>query len=956
MPVLRWTSVVLICLSLAACGSSHNSTSVAALPLSQSGPASSSNAWPAALPRDTVQPGETTDAAGHVVPPVRGVRAAGVQSVFASGGETFLKSGSVLSINKASRLVAGLPGQRQVSYAMYRLPLGGEQPGAVGVDVNIRSGDSTYYVAVADYAAGRWQWHGPYSANYIRLVKAAGQLDSANYLSSLGDLFVCVAAFDGNIADVVGVGADPASAGDPALPAAPTAYTLTPVPGGLLLDWKVASATDFAGYLVFWSDAAFSAPSDAGVHQFNYAVDGRRLLLPLPATPAFVALQTVDLAGNVSPLTAVLNKTPIAGTFLPLTVTTSVPSGLPNTVITLSVAGASNYDFDLDGDGIFEVTGSTSSTAHAVTSAVGMVRPAVRGHNTGSSATALAGVSLLIAPNTPPVVSADADKLTGATPLTVNFTGTAFDAEDQPNQMTYAWDFNGDGTFDAATNSLVVQHTYTRAGTYNVVFKATDTQGATSTAGVTLQIAKGPNIPPTASFVYSPQQAIQPMVLSYNFDANSSFDPDGDPLTVRWDFDGTGFGSSFAQSQLQNHAYAGIGTYTATLKADDGFGGQNSASQTVYVPSISSCFDGQPGNFTRQSPVVGAQTNQVKWLYRTGSVVLSTPAIGPLGTIYCSGADNKVYALTDNGTTAPTVKWTFTAGDAMNSSPAVTADGTVIVGCSDHNVYALVDNGTPVPDIKWTFPTGDVVVGSPTIGPDGTIYVASDDDFIYALTDNGAPVPHVKWSYQTGSAIESTPAVGQDGTVYIGSFDRKLYALTDNGTPTPDVKWSFVTTGAFVSSPAIGPDGTVYIGCFDNSIYALTDNGTTVPDVKWSYATLGGIFSSPAVGADGTVYVGSEDGSVYALKDNGTATPDLKWSYATGNQILESSPTIGKDNTVYIGSSDKKMYALIDNGSLTPTVKWTCITGGIVNGSLIIGPDGRVYGASEDEVLYAFGS
>ncbi len=957
----RWLGAVALCVFLAACGSgksampSHNQ----ATPGGPGDPTPAQLSAPerlAGLPTDGVQPWEHLDADGHVVAPKRGVSLVNASSVFSTGADTFLTGGSVTVVGEVERLTAGTGGNKKTSYGMYRLPLGGDQPGAVVLDVNIDSSGSSYYVALSDFESGRWQWCGPFTRNQVRLVKVPGQLVSSNYVSALGNMFVCVATFDGGRVDVIGVGTEPVTAGDPALPPAPTAFTATSVAGGLLLDWTPGVLSDLAGYRVLWSNSTFTTATDAGVHTYGYAEPGHNFFLPTTLQrTTYVAVQTVDLAGNLSDLTPVQNALPGGGNPLNLAVKLSAPNVTLGTALKLTATGSTTYDMDLDNDGVYEVQGAANGVVNLDTSHTGLYRVNVFGHGASPSYQALDGASLIISGNTPPEASADANPLSGATPLQVTLTATASDAEDPPTALTYAWDYNGDGLFEPGTNSLVLHRTYGKAGIYNATFKVTDSLGASTTAQVPINVSRGADNVPTAVMLVTAQQNTQPFGLSYNFDASASTDLDGDTLTAKWDYDGSGLGGSVPATQVVNHLYPNMGAYLASVQVDDGFGGKDTTSQTVYVPSACCSLYGAPKQYTRQSPIVGSQTSNLKWAYRTGSYILSSPVIGPKGNVYVTCDDSKLYSLVDNGTFAPTVKWRFTCGAAIDSTPAVGIDGTVYVGSSDHNVYAIHENGQAVPDVHWSFLTNDVVVASPTIGTDGTVYVASDDFNVYALKDNGTLTPDVKWSFTTGSAVEASPAIGPDGTVYVGSFDRNIYALVDNGTPTPDVKWSFLTNGAILSSVAIGPDGTIYVGSFDNWIYALKDNGTPTPDVKWSFETGAGILASPAVGANGVVYVGSEDGTLYALKDNGTPTPDLKWSFVTGGPILGSSPTIGADNTIYIGSSDKKIYALIDNGTPTPTITWSYTTLDIVNGSGAIGPDGRVYFGGEDNYVYAFG-
>ncbi|MEW5803579.1 MAG: PQQ-binding-like beta-propeller repeat protein, partial [bacterium] len=357
---------------------------------------------------------------------------------------------------------------------------------------------------------------------------------------------------------------------------------------------------------------------------------------------------------------------------------------------------------------------------------------------------------------------------------------------------------------------------------------------------------------------------------------------------------------------------------------------------TMTQSGIWPCMGHDPMR-TGRSPSIGALTNNLKWNYKTGDSIPSSPIIGADGTVYVGSWDNKLYALNPDGS----LKWSYQTENGIYSTPAIGADGTVYIGSLDNKLYALNPDGS----LKWSYKTGDLIRSSPAIGSDGTVYVGSHDNKLYALNPTGS----LKWSYQTEGDVESSPAIGTDGTVYVGSYislyiedewipNCKLYALNPDGS----LKWAYQTGGGILSSPAIGADGTVYVGSYDKKLYALNPDGS----LKWSYQTENGIYSSPAIGTNGTVYVGSGDKKLYALNPDGS----LKWSYPTGNWV-SSSPAIGADGTVYVGSYDKKLYALNPDGSL----KWSYQTGGWVLSSPAIGADGTVYVGSHDGYLYAFG-
>jgi cytochrome c len=83
--------------------------------------------------------------------------------------------------------------------------------------------------------------------------------------------------------------------------------------------------------------------------------------------------------------------------------------------------------------------------------------------------------------NRTPQVSLTADRTSGPAPLTVTFTPAATDEDG--GDLTYAWDFDGDGTTDS-TEEGPVSHTYETAGQYSAKLSVTDPTGLTGAASV----------------------------------------------------------------------------------------------------------------------------------------------------------------------------------------------------------------------------------------------------------------------------------------------------------------------------------------------------------------------------------------------------------------------------------------------------------------------------------------
>jgi len=98
--------------------------------------------------------------------------------------------------------------------------------------------------------------------------------------------------------------------------------------------------------------------------------------------------------------------------------------------------------------------------------------------------------------NQPPVAIANATPLGGEAPLTVSFDGSqSFDpdaATGAANQgiVSFKWDFDGDGTIDVEAQSPSVKFTYESEGVFQVVLKVTDSQGATDSDKLFINVGR----------------------------------------------------------------------------------------------------------------------------------------------------------------------------------------------------------------------------------------------------------------------------------------------------------------------------------------------------------------------------------------------------------------------------------------------------------------------------------
>lgn len=143
--------------------------------------------------------------------------------------------------------------------------------------------------------------------------------------------------------------------------------------------------------------------------------------------------------------------------------------------------------------------------------------------------------------------------------------------------VKYEWDWESDGTCDEVTTDPVVEHTFDRAGTYQVTLRVTDDKGATATTTQTVVVVE--KKPPVVDFAFSPPS---PSILDTVQFIDRSTDPDGSITSWQWDF-GNGTTST---ERNPTHRYRKKGTFTVTLRVTDDDGLAAEAKKEIQVVNL----------------------------------------------------------------------------------------------------------------------------------------------------------------------------------------------------------------------------------------------------------------------------------------------------------------------------------------------------------------------------------
>ena len=324
------------------------------------------------------------------------------------------------------------------------------------------------------------------------------------------------------------------------------------------------------------------------------------------------------------------------------------------------------------------------------------------------------------------------------------------------------------------------------------------------------------------------------------------------------------------------------------------------------------------GHYTGPAVVALTYMGKVNWVFPTKGWVESSPAVSN-GIVYVGADDDNVYAL--NATNGKEI-WQWATGGNVISSPAIGPDGTVYAASQDGKIYAFSPlrasfGQTP---LLWTYQTMplaypgiyypiDTIESSPAVGADGTIYIGCDDGNFYALNPNGS----LKWVYNFGQGsldyMFSSPAIGSDGTIYVVDNTGNLYAIGN-----PEENLAVLVENLLVSNIA---------GTLSNMQSTLGNIQSTLTSIQSSLTTLSSNLASDfsslsaaiaKIGVSGPTVETSNGAVVYSK----TSLPaEAAFSLTLWDQI---GPTTVSNEEAISGYSVSITFGLITNGILYVSV------------------------------------
>ena len=239
--------------------------------------------------------------------------------------------------------------------------------------------------------------------------------------------------------------------------------------------------------------------------------------------------------------------------------------------------GVSGYEWDFDGDGIFDAGSLESGEVVKTYTFPGK-------YNAEFKITSVDGLTgseiVLIEIEDPKALSVSPliSPVSGSVPLEVNFEVAVNGGS---LIQKYQWDFEGDGVFDyTSLSSGVVKHTYCEPGVYAPTVRVTNANNLSSQVKSEVRLGiSDPEAVKKGKIIIDPKKGNAPLAAKFFFETGNEIN-DAEYL---WDFDDDGIVDLITSVPQSEFTYNNSGTYMARLDVRTADGVIVSCHEIAYV-------------------------------------------------------------------------------------------------------------------------------------------------------------------------------------------------------------------------------------------------------------------------------------------------------------------------------------------------------------------------------------
>ncbi len=376
--------------------------------------------------------------------------------------------------------------------------------------------------------------------------------------------------------------------------------------------------------------------------------------------------------------------------------------------------------------------------------------------------------------------AASQSEVTGEVPFEATLDGSA-STDSDGEIVDYAWDFDGDGTFDQNGPEAIVNHTYEVVGVYAVTLRVTDDDGATDT-DIAIVTVGNPPLPPEAAGTAAVDSE-NPLLVS--FDASDSFDSDGEIVRYDWDFDNDGTFELLDGGVTTQHEYPDFGSKTAVVRVTDNDGNTDTAQIPVTLLDAPSSVTAA----VTATPASGDAPLDVEF-DASGSTSMNSSIVSYDWDL----DDDGTFEVTDGG---PTQSATY---ENLIVAASIRTPSAPSVGEGGESVYTIsvrVSDDKSNVDTASTTVTVNPVPNQPPVAEFSTTPAQETLGTVFALdgsasSDADGTIVSYDWDFEDDGTVDESNATPTTTFEYLapGTFTVRLTVTDDDGatdTTTHDI-------------------------------------------------------------------------------------------------------------------------------------------------------------------------